>query len=138
MNSAGFTRRLISIVYEAFLAFSVVFAGALVYVLTAGPPSSPMQLLAFRFSVFLILGCYFVPQWAYRGQTLAMKTWRIRLETDSGEELSIGRATLRYLAAWASFACFGLGFLWALIDKNRQFLHDRICRTRIIMMTTLP
>ena len=138
MKSAGFARRLISIAYESLLAFSVVFAGALVYILTIGSPTSPMQVITFRVSVFLILGCYFIPQWALWGQTLAMKTWRIRLETDGGEKLSMGRATLRYLAAWGSFLCLGLGFIWPLVDKNRQFLHDRICRTRIVTTATTP
>jgi uncharacterized RDD family membrane protein YckC len=26
---------------------------------------------------------------------------------------------------------FGVGFLWALFDRDRQFLHDRIAGTRI-------
>ena len=134
MNNAGFARRLFSIVYESFLGFSVIFAGSLAYILTLGPPASTIQVLAFRFSLFVILGCYLIPQWALRGQTLAMKTWRIRLETESGKDLSITRATLRYLAAWISFVCLGFGFLWALADKNGQFFHDRICGTRVVVL----
>jgi len=135
VHYAGFSRRLVSIVYESFLGFSVVFVGALAYVLAQGSPASTAQVLAFRFSLFVVLGCYFIPQWAFRGQTLAMKTWRMRLETESGEDLSISRATLRYLAVWISFFFFGLGFLWALADKNRQFFHDRICGTRIVLLS---
>ena len=138
MNNAGFARRLFSIVYESFLGFSVIFTGSLAYILTLGPPASITQVLAFRFSLLVILGCYLIPQWALLGQTLAMKTWRIRLETESGKNLSITRATLRYLAAWVSFVSLGLGFLWALADKDGQFLHDRICGTRVVVMIASP
>jgi hypothetical protein len=27
---------------------------------------------------------------------------------------------------------FGSGFLWALLDRKRHFLHDRLAGTRII------
>lgn len=138
MSNAGFPRRLISIVYESFLGFSVIFAVALAYILAIGPPASALQVLAFRSTLFIVLGCYFIPQWAFRGQTLAMKTWHIRLETEHGNDLSIAKAMLRYLAAWISFLCLGLGFLWALIDGRGQFLHDRICGTRVILMPASP
>ena len=65
------------------------------------------------------------------GQTLPMKTWRMRLTLANGEPLGTSRAALRYLAAIASLATLGAGFLWALIDKDKQFLHDRVCGTRL-------
>ena len=41
---------------------------------------------------------------------------------------------LRYLAAWPSILFFGIGVLWAVFDKDRQFLHDRIAGTRIVFV----
>jgi len=29
---------------------------------------------------------------------------------------------------------FGAGLLWALIDKDKQFLHDRLAGTRIVLL----
>lgn len=138
MSNAGFPRRLISIVYESFLGFSVIFASGLAYILLIGPPTSTLQVIAFRLTLFVALGCYFIPQWASGGQTLAMKTWRIKLETECGNDLSILKATLRYLVSWISFLCLGLGFLWALIDVRGQFFHDRICGTRVVLMPASP
>jgi hypothetical protein len=40
-------------------------------------------------------------------------------------------AIRRYLFALAGLACLGLGFLWAFVDRDRQFLHDRLARTRL-------
>jgi uncharacterized RDD family membrane protein YckC len=83
-------------------------------------------------NVALAAGLYFVYQWQHHGQTLAMKTWRIRIVTIAdGQPPSIPRALLRYLLAWPSVLS-AVGLLWVLIDRDRQFLHDRLSGTRII------
>ncbi len=86
------------------------------------------------FQVYLLLvsALYFVFQWVRGGQTLAMKTWRLRLVDVEARPLSAWRALLRYFGAVASVALFGTGFLWALVDREQQFLHDRIAGTRIV------
>jgi uncharacterized RDD family membrane protein YckC len=38
----------------------------------------------------------------------------------------------RYLFALAGLALFGAGFLWALFDHDKQFLHDRLAGTKIV------
>jgi len=44
----------------------------------------------------------------------------------------IRHAMVRYVVAVAGTVCAGLGFAWALWDRERQFLHDRVAGTRII------
>jgi uncharacterized RDD family membrane protein YckC len=107
-----------------------------------------------------VLGVYFVWFWTHKGQTLAMKTWRIRLVTRDGNEVTMKRAVGRYLLAWGWIlpglaAAWALGaktwmlafipaanmLLWALtiyLDPQRQFLHDRIAGTKVIMVTEEP
>lgn len=86
----------------------------------------------FQAYLMLISALYFNIQWVRGGQTLAMKTWRLRLVDADARPVSAGRALLRYAAAVASLALFGVGFLWALVDRDQQFLHDRIAGTRIV------
>ncbi len=82
--------------------------------------------------LFLLLMGYFVWFWQRDGQTLAMKTWRIRLvDGSTGHTAGYGQCLLRYSLAWPSLLLGGVGILWALVDKDRQFLHDRIAGTRI-------
>lgn len=81
---------------------------------------------------FLVLLFYFVWFWLNGGQTLAMKTWKLRIVDAGGGRLRPAQALLRYLAAWPSLMIFGIGILWALFDPERRFLHDRIAGTRII------
>lgn len=82
---------------------------------------------------FLVLLAYFVWFWSKGRQTLAMKTWHLRLLTQDGRPLAPKRALLRFLLCWPSTLLFGVGILWALLDRDRQFLHDRIAGTRLVM-----
>jgi uncharacterized RDD family membrane protein YckC len=43
-----------------------------------------------------------------------------------------GRAIHRYLVAILGTAALGLGFAWALVDRDRQFLHDRLAGTALV------
>ena len=82
--------------------------------------------------IFLVLGLYFLWYWRRGGQTLAMQTWKLRLVNADGQPVSVGQGWLRYALAWPSVCFFGVGLLWALLDRDRQFLHDRIADTQIV------
>lgn len=82
--------------------------------------------------LFLLLFAYFAWFWLHGGQTLAMKTWRIRLINAQDEPLELWQVILRYLLAWPSLGLAGAGLWWSLIDRDRQFLHDRLARTRLV------
>ena len=83
--------------------------------------------------LFLVLLIYFVSFWSHGGQTLAMKTWRIRLVSKTGQALSPAQALRRFLWCWPSLMFGGIGLLWAFFDPDRQFLHDRLAGTRLIV-----
>ncbi len=83
--------------------------------------------------VFILLGGYFVWYWQHGGQTLAMQTWKIQLSTPSGAKPSLAQLIMRYVLSWPSIISLGVGLLWVLIDPDRQFLHDRLAGTRLIL-----
>ncbi|UTA49159.1 RDD family protein [Simiduia sp. 21SJ11W-1] len=78
----------------------------------------------------LLLALYFVFFWVKSGQTLGMKTWRIAVLDPTGKRLTVKAAITRWLLAWASALALGLGYLWALIDKDSQTLHDLLSHSR--------
>lgn len=86
----------------------------------------------FQIYLVLVFGFYFLWCWRRGGQTLPMKTWKLRLTSADGGKVSAGQAAFRYIAAWISLLCLGGGFLWAMFDRDRQFLHDRLAGTRVI------
>jgi uncharacterized RDD family membrane protein YckC len=61
-----------------------------------------------------------------------MKTWRIRLETTAGGRITPLQALMRMSLATIGYPAMGITILWSLIDRDRQFLHDRLSGTRLV------
>ncbi len=125
-------RRFISLCYEGVLLAALLFVAA--YLVVGLLPAAPAGALRASFQAYLALvgGGYFVWFWRHGGQTLAMQTWRIRLVDAGGGRVGLGQAWLRYGLALLGTLALGLGFLWALVDRDRQFLHDRLAGTRLV------
>ena len=127
----GIARRLLCILYESVLLTAVVFSATVAILGLLHALGVKLPRVALQLYVVVVVGFYFVPQWR-AGQTLAMKTWRIRVEARDGGRLGYRTALMRYAYAWVSVLALGLGLLWALVDRDRQFLHDRLAGTRLV------
>jgi uncharacterized RDD family membrane protein YckC len=125
-------RRLLSLIYEALLLAALLWCAALVFGAIEIEAASTHARALFQAYLVLVTGAYFTWQWTHGGQTLPMKTWRLRLVTVQGNAPSRRLAWLRYAIALAGSLAGGLGFLWALVDRDRQFLHDRLAGTRVV------
>ena len=153
MTTHSLWRRMACWTYEGMLLFGVLFiAGYLFGTLTQTRNAMDNRhgLQAF---LFLIFGIYFVWLWS-KGQTLAMKTWNIRLVDVQGRPVSQARALLRYLLSWiwllpslslvwllglpaAGLVALVLGWvaIYATLSRfhpQRQFWHDALAGTRLI------
>ena len=155
LRAPGLARRLACFVYEGVLLFGVVMiAGWLFSTLSQQRHALQGRGLLQAF-LFVVFGIYFIWFWSHGGQTLAMKTWRVRVVTASGAPLTQARALARYVLSWiwwlpglllawlggwhAAGALFGalaagvLGYaLLALAHPQRQFWHDAACGTRLV------
>lgn len=119
-------------VYESLLLAGVAFFAALLFFgATGGTPGGWLR-QAFQIYLFLVIGLYFAGTWRRRGQTLAMKTWKLRLVGANGRSITLRQAILRYVCAWPCLALGGIGILYAPFDRDRQFLHDRLAGTKIV------
>ncbi len=131
-SRATLRRRLISLIYEALIQAAVLFAGTLPVVMLTRTWDPVIARTTLQVWLVVICACFYVWQWTGTGQTLPMKTWKLRLVSKDGSPLSRTRALLRYAGALASVATLGLGFAWALVDRESQFLHDRLAGTRLV------
>jgi len=122
--------------YEALLALAIAFVSGLAFYGATEERLSGETRLLFQAYLFLVFGIYFIACWSRGGRTLAMQTWKIRIIGREGAPIGAGRAALRYVLAWVSLLPLGAGFLWAFVDPDGQFLHDRLARTR--MVTSAP
>lgn len=151
-------RRLAALPYEGLLILALLLIAAFPL---AGLKGLTLQGTAHFFAQLYFFGvaaAYFTWFWRRGGQTLAMKTWKFRVTGVSGQPLTALRAFGRYVAALLFFgpACAGLvllffpnrisplitmwaflpmiaTILWARFDPDRQFLHDRLAGTRLIV-----
>lgn len=130
-------KRLLAALYDWLLVLGLMMVGSVPAVALLGDAIAPGDPL-YRLSLVGLAAAFFVGFWTHGGQTLGMRAWRLRLVTGNGEDsltpVSLRRALLRFAAAWLSLLPAGLGFWWALIDKQRLCWHDRISGTRLIML----
>ena len=131
-RAPGIARRLASALYDSLLLAALLLIATFPFLALFGDSTHGWRRDALQAWVLLVAGAYFVWFWSRGGQTLAMKTWRIRLVRRDGQPVGAPRAAHRYLLAVLGFFALGLGFAWALVDRDRQFLHDRLAGTALI------
>ena len=129
---APFAVRIAAMVYELLLVAAVLFVATLPFLYLVGNAQTGWRHALFQLYLVGVLYAYFTTFWLRSGQTLAMKTWRIRLVDERGAAPTRKQATLRFVLALLGLLAAGAGFWWALVDRDRQFLHDRIAGTRLV------
>jgi len=67
------------------------------------------------------------------GQTLGMRAMGIRLISQRGTPPGAGRGMVRLIALAPSVIPAGLGWIWALFDREHRALHDHIAGTYLIV-----
>lgn len=154
LRPATIRRRLAAFVYEGVLLFGIVFAAGLAFSVVMRQRNGFTYHNQLSAWIAVVVGVYFVGLWHASGQTLPMKTWRLRVVGPGDTPPSLGRAIIRYVAAWLWFLpplalhpLFGLPLphtlmvaavwfaLWAAsarLGAARQFPHDRIAGTRVV------
>jgi len=151
----GVMRRMAAFLYEGVLVFGIVALSGLIYGIATQQRHALVGSTGLQAFLFGVLGLYFAISWTRSGQTLAMLTWHVRLVTVDGHPLRPLRAVARYLLAWmwflpslglaqllglkgagpVSMALLGWVLVYAALARlhtDRQFLHDALCRTRLI------
>lgn len=130
LEPAGWSRRVLCMVYEALIVTALVLVGGL---LAVALPSSAAGVegtsrLALQLWIGSLVGGYFAGCWWRFGQTLAMKTWRLVVTAADGTRLSAAVAARRLVLAALTLP---VSALWPLFDADRLFLHDRLAGTRV-------
>lgn len=149
-------RRAACMIYEGMLLFGLVFLAGFLFDIVTDSRHGLKLRTARQIFLFLLISIYFVSAWHKSGQTLAMKTWHIRLLGADGRPLSWARLLRRYVLMWVFplitamlieltarssqipavsllivFAPFS-NFIYTWLDPNQQFMHDRMCHTRLV------
>lgn len=152
-SAPSLKRRMACWLYEGLLMFGVVFIAGYLFGTLSQTRHALNNRHALQAFLFLIFGIYFAWFWA-KGQTLAMKTWNIRVVSTTGQPITQMRAFARYVLSWiwllpplAIMAPFSLSggetsvlvigwiLIYALLSRfhpQRQFWHDAWAGTRLV------
>lgn len=154
-------RRLACFIYEGVLLFGVVMTAGFLYSVLTQQRHALSGLHGMQMVVFAVLALYFGWFWSHGGQTVAMKTWHIRLLDRAGRPVAAWRALVRYLLSWLWFlpalaltqaagwnsggavaAALTIGVLayaaLSLLLPQRQYLHDRLSGTQLVFLKPKP
>lgn len=128
-------RRLGAMAYDSLLLLALLMMLSYPYVwLTGG--AKPGLVVKTLYQLYLIAICFlfYGGFWVRGGQTLGMRTWRIKLVRQDGGPITWTIAFKRFVSALLSLFCLGLGFLWVLYDRDKLAWHDRLSGTRLVRL----
>ncbi|MFM2056885.1 MAG: hypothetical protein RLY71_1270 [Pseudomonadota bacterium] len=155
-------RRLAAMLYEGVVLFGVLMVAGLIFSPLVGQHHALEYRLGLQVVLFILLGAYFAWFWSHGGQTVAMKTWHVRLVRADGQPVSLVQALARYVLSWLWFVPALLAIsvlhlpigsgsvsavllagvlvyaLWSHLLPDNQFMHDRLCKTRLITWRPAP
>lgn len=153
LQAPKLARRMACWLYEGMLMFGVVFIAGYLFGTLSQTRNALDNRNALQAFLFVVFGIYFTWFWA-KGQTLAMKTWHIRVVDTAGRPLTQARALGRYVLSWLWFLppligvapfslpggevaviVFGWVAVWALASRlhpQQQFWHDALAGTRLV------
>lgn len=151
-------RRLTVLLYETFLLAAVEIGAIALFMLVTLNAQGALFDHGRNLWLFVVAGAYFVFCWTDSGHTLAMKTWLVKVVMKDGSPVTRKAAIKRYLLAWGWFLpaiiaiyalqltadkgavsiAIALGMAaWActaFLNRERQFLHDRLAGTRLVLL----
>ncbi len=136
-SNISLMRRIMVILYDLLLLFSLLFSVGMIAVIITSSlnllNNQPNSIFFFIITVPVSF-FYFYISWKKSGQTLAMRVWKIKLVSFNNKAITTKQIVIRFITAIIGFLVFGLGFLYQLIDKNNHSLHDKLSKTYLIRL----
>ena len=126
-SAPKFFRRLAAMFYDAILLLAVLFlAAALLLPFNAGEAVTA-KYITYPYYLLVSFGFY---GWFWtkdEGQTVGLKTWKLRLKSFDGQAFTWKQALIRFVSALV-----GIGLLWALVDKKSYSLQDHLSKSCLL------
>jgi uncharacterized RDD family membrane protein YckC len=137
--TAGVLRRLGAMLYDGLIVLALMFiVTALFLPFTGGEAITPGESGAleriYQAALVIVVVLFFCVFWTWRGQTIGMLAWRLRVQRPDGSALTWRDALLRLGGAVVSVAALGLGYFWIWIDRDRLAWHDRWSGTKVVVL----
>ena len=82
--------------------------------------------------VILSTWLYFALFWIYGGKTLGMSSWKLRIVSQDGNQITIIQTIIRFLSNIFTILLAGIPLFLRRISKNDRSLSDLLSKTLII------
>jgi uncharacterized RDD family membrane protein YckC len=153
-QTPSLVKRLAAMGYDSLLVFALLFIASGIFIEIsrrinhiAATDVSTGQIVTeiapaasgpfFTMYLVVVVGLFFSYFWCKTGQTLGMQSWRLRIQNADGTQITLKQALIRYVVAIFSLFCFGLGYLWVLLDKDGKTWHDKASNSETIVLPKL-
>ncbi|HEY0562921.1 MAG TPA: RDD family protein, partial [Methylophilus sp.] len=123
--------------YELLILIAIAMLITWLFIAVFGAATHGGKRLILQLVLWLGMGGYFVSCWVKSGQTLALQAWKLRIVNADESALTLKQACARYLLATLFMGMFGVSVWWALLNKQRLFLHDKLSNTKCISILQL-
>ena len=145
---AGFVTRLVAFVIDVVIvAVLVIIIGAAIgliatslksiHLLRSGALTETVaSVIAIAIGVVMVVA-YYIGFWLAAGQTPGKRIMGVRIVCTDGGRVKLGNVIRRFAGYWLSCILF-LGFLWILVDNQRQAWHDSLSGTIVIYSRPTP
>jgi len=144
LPSPGVIRRLAAIFYDSLLVIALLMAvsGLAIAVRVAiigehavkNSEALAVNGLFFQCLLLVSVFVFFYIFWRKNGQTLGMQVWRIRLDSNNGNRVTLHQALVRFFTAILSALCLGAGYWWTWFDAENRSWHDRLSNTKLVLL----
>lgn len=137
-------RRLAAMFYDALLSIALLMVTTGIYMMITKAALGDEAYRAMNDSgstigdpllssvLFITLFVFFGYFWTKNGQTLGMQVWHLRIQNENNTSIRWLQALLRFMMAGVSFACFGLGYLWMLVDKKDRTWQCLFSESKVV------
>ena len=129
MNYPNPLRRCAAFIYDTFIAFAIIMIGTYaVLPLTHGQAISSGNHWYQAYLLFLLFA-YWGGFWWWKGQTVGMHAWKIKVTQLNGSPLKFWQVFLRFVFGF-TFSIIGL--LFCFFNKKHQSLYDLITNSNCV------
>ncbi|MFY9179187.1 MAG: RDD family protein [Venatoribacter sp.] len=137
--TASIWRRLAALAYDSLVVLALfILVGFIIQGIYAplhqGEPIGELPRPVVLTILFSVCFLYYSHSWRKAGQTIGMKAWRIKLVNTQPKPIQLSQCMLRTGMGLFSLLIVGLGFFWALLDKQQRSWHDMASLTRVVFI----
>ena len=137
-RSAGFVTRLLAYLADLAVVAGILSLSGWIAVLADNvieqlglDPGTDLATI-YVFMIPFIIGGYFVILWALTGRTVGKWFMGLKVVGRDGLPPTIGRSFVRVIGYGLSAVLMWAGYLWVIIDDERQAWHDHMAKTWVI------